>query len=44
MAHQLQETEKVVSRLRLELLAKDLEGNESNSKRENHVHRWDERG
>jgi hypothetical protein len=44
MARQLQETEKVVSRLRLELLAKDLEGNESNSEREDRVPRWDERG
>jgi hypothetical protein len=26
------------------LLAKDLEGNESNSEREDRVHRWDERG
>jgi hypothetical protein len=32
MARQLQETEKTVSRLQLELLAKDLEGNESTRK------------
>lgn len=44
MARQLQETEQTVSRLRLELLAKDLEGNESNSEREHRVHRGDERG
>jgi hypothetical protein len=42
MARQLQETEKAVSLLQLELLAKELEGNETNSERENHVPRWDE--
>lgn len=44
MAQQMEETEKNVSRLRLELLAKELEGNETNSDREGRVLRGDDRG
>jgi hypothetical protein len=44
MARQMEENERTIAQLRLELQAKDLEGNETNSEREMCAPRWDDRG
>lgn len=44
LARQVEETGKALARMCLELMAKELEGNESNSERENRGGRWFDRG